>query len=62
MQILCWLKNGTVHSSEDNYFVKCTDSSIKSEDVYKIIEKTSSGYGANAVESTKVINEFFDKE
>lgn len=54
--------NGTVHSSEDNYFVKCTDSCIKSEDVYKIIEKTSSGYGANAEESTKVINEFFDKE
>jgi hypothetical protein len=53
---------GTVNISEDNCFVKCTDSSIKPEDVYKIIEKTSSSYGANAEESTKEINEFFDKE
>lgn len=53
---------GSVHISEDNCFVKCTDSCIKSEDVYKIIEKSSPEYNANAEESTKVINEFFDKE
>lgn len=53
---------GSVHISEDNYFVKCTDSCIKSEDVYKIIEKSSPEYNANAEESTKVINEFFDEE
>jgi hypothetical protein len=53
---------GSVHISEDNCFVKCTDSCIKSEDVYKIIEKSSPEYNANAEESTKVINEFFDNE
>lgn len=53
---------GSVHKSGDNCIVKCVDSGIKSEDVYKIIVKSSSGYGANAEESTKVINEYFDKE
>lgn len=54
--------NGVVQTIGDDYYVKCTDSSIKSEDVYKIIEKSSSFYNTNAKESTKEINDFFDKE
>lgn len=54
--------NCTVKTDSGNYMVKCLSSDLKSEEVYKIIEKVSPEYEANAEESTKEINEYFDKE
>lgn len=50
----------SVHTIIDDYLVKCLASVLKSDDIFKIIEKVSPDYQADANESVKGINEFFD--
>jgi len=53
---------GSVKRMNNDSLVNCISSVFKSEDVYKIIEDCSPEYNANPEESTKEINEYFDKE
>ena len=53
--------NASITTMAEDYHITCKEVKFESKDVYKLIEDQAPDYDADAVESTKIINEFFDK-